>query len=67
MIDCVDGGFLPDGVFDQLPMPSQIGAIRVGCGDVKKGPTRNTLTAVLAAVSADGFRPSPISSGRCDH
>ena len=36
MIDCADGGFLPDGVFDQLPMPSQIGAIRVGCGDVEK-------------------------------
>src|SRR5680860_1300436 len=26
MLDCVDVGFLPDGVMDQLPTPSQIGA-----------------------------------------
>ena len=27
---CVDVAFLPDGILDQLPNPSQIGAGRVG-------------------------------------
>jgi len=36
MLDCVDVGFLPDGILDQLPAPSQIGATRVGGVDVNK-------------------------------
>jgi hypothetical protein len=30
MLDCVDVGFLPDGILDQLPTAPQIGATRVG-------------------------------------
>jgi hypothetical protein len=30
MLDCVDIAFLPDHTLDQLPVPSQIGATRVG-------------------------------------
>ena len=30
MLDCVDVGFLPDGVLDQLPLSWQIGGTRVG-------------------------------------
>jgi hypothetical protein len=56
MLDCVDVGFLPDGVLDQLPTPSQIGATRVGGVDVNKARTRAALNAVLAlAVAPDGF------------
>ena len=36
MLDCIDTGFLPDGLLDQLPTPSQIGAVRVGGIDTNK-------------------------------
>lgn len=56
MLDCVDVGFLPDGVLDQLPTPSQIGATRLGGVDFNKARTRATLHAVLAlAIAPDGF------------
>ena len=35
-LDCVDIGFLPDGTLDQLPLPAQLGASRVGGIDVNK-------------------------------
>src|SRR5674476_582967 len=56
MLDCVDVAFLPDGILDQLPNPSQIGASRVGGVDINKPRARAVLSAVLAlAVSPDGF------------
>ncbi len=56
MLDCVDVGFLPDGILDQLPKPSQIGATCVGGVDINKARTRAALDAVLAlAVAPDGF------------
>ena len=56
MLDCVDVGFLPDGILDQLPAPSQIGATRTGGVDVNKPRTRATLAAVLAlAVAPERF------------
>ena len=56
MLDCVDVGFLPDGILDELPAPSQIGATRVGGIDINQPRTRNALAAVLAlAVAPDGF------------
>lgn len=56
MLDCVDIGFLPDGLLDQLPQPSQIGAVRVGGVDTNKPRTRNTLAAAAAlAIAPDGF------------
>ena len=51
MLDCVDVGFLPDGILDQLPTPSQLGATRVGGIDVNKPRIRAVLSAVLAGVS----------------
>ncbi len=38
MLDCVDVAFLPDGILDQLPTPSQIGATRTGGLDNKQAP-----------------------------
>ena len=56
MLDCVDIGFLPDGILDQLPQPSQIGAVRVGGIDTNKPRTRAAMTAVTAlAIAPDGF------------
>lgn len=56
MLDCVDIGYLPDGLLDDLPAPTRIGATRVGGIDVNKLRTRNALHAVLAlAIAPDGF------------
>src|SRR6266540_2114988 len=55
-LDCVDIGFLPGGTLDQLPLPAQLGASRVGGIDVNKPRIRAALAAVLAlAPSPDGF------------
>jgi hypothetical protein len=63
MPDCVDIGFLPDGILDQLPTPSQTGATRVGGLDLNKARTRAALTAVLAlAVSPDGFTVADLAA-----
>ena len=63
MLDCVDVGFLPDGILDQLPSPSQIGATRVGGVDINKPRTRAALAAVLAlAVSPDGFTVAELAA-----
>lgn len=56
MLDCVDVGFLPDGILDQLPTPSMIGATRVGGVDINRPRIRAALAGVLAlAVAPDGF------------
>src|SRR5680860_1291457 len=56
MLDCVDIGFLPDGMLDDLPTGSQVGATRVGGVDVNKPRIRAALDAALAlAVAPDGF------------
>ena len=63
MLDCVDVAFLPDGILDQLPTPSQIGATRVGGIDVNRPRMRNALTAVLAlAVAPDGFTVTDLAT-----
>jgi hypothetical protein len=55
-LDCVDVAFVADGVLDELPAPSQIGATRVGGIDLNKPRARNAVSAVLAlAASPDGF------------
>lgn len=56
MLDCVDIGFLPDGILDQLPVASQVGATRVGGIDINKPRIRQALAAVLAlSVAPNGF------------
>jgi hypothetical protein len=54
MLDCVDIGFLPDGVLDQLPLPCQVGATKVGGVDLNKPRLRTALPAVLALSAAPG-------------
>lgn len=73
-LDCVDVAFIPDGLLDELPAPSQLGATRVGGIDLNKPRMRHALAAVLAlAVSPNGFTVSEFTgkvrsvTGRADH
>jgi len=55
-LDCVDTGFIGDGVLDELPTGSRLGAARVGGVDLNKPRMRNALKAVLALAAApNGF------------
>ncbi len=52
----VDTGFIPGGLLDELPLPSQIGAVRTGGIDVNKPRSRAVLSAALAlAIAPGGF------------
>jgi len=63
MLDCVDVAFLPDGILDELPRPSQIGAASIGGVDVNKARIRATLAAVLAlAVAPEGFTVAQLAA-----
>ena len=53
-LDCVDVGFLPEDTLDQLPLPSQISATRLGGINLNKLRIRSTLAAVLALAPAPG-------------
>ena len=56
MLDCVDTGFIPGGMLDELPLPSQIGATRTGGIDLNKPRSRAVLAAALAlAIAPGGF------------
>ena len=56
MLDCVDTGFIADGTLDALPVPSRLGASRVGGIDLNKPRIRTALAAVLALAPApSGF------------
>lgn len=56
MLDCVELGFLPDGILDQLPTPSAFGATRVGGLDMNRPRARAALATALAlAVAPAGF------------
>ncbi len=51
-LDCADISFLADGTLDQLPLPSQLGATRVGGIDLNKPRIRAALAAALALAAA---------------
>jgi hypothetical protein len=53
-LDCVDVGFLPQDTLDELPLPSHLGATRIGGVDLNKPPLRSALTAVPALAAASG-------------
>jgi hypothetical protein len=56
MLDCVDTGFIPGGLLDELPAASQLGGTRVGSIDVNKPRSRAVLSAALAlAIAPGGF------------
>ena len=51
-LDCVDTGFIADGILDELPAGSTLGATRVGGVDLNKKRMRDALSAVLALAPA---------------
>jgi hypothetical protein len=51
-LDCVHTGFLPDGVLDELPLPSRAGPRRIAGIDLNKPRIRAALSAVLALAPA---------------
>ncbi len=56
MLDCVDVGFLPDDILDQLPAPSQVAGTRIGGLDLNRPRVRAALAAALAlAIAPAGF------------
>ena len=74
VLDCVNVGFLPDGILDQLPAPSAIGASRVGGIDLDNPRVRNALAGVMALAAApNGFTISEfcdkvrVMTGQGDH
>ena len=72
-LDCVDTGFLGDGILDQLPAGSTLGATRIGGVDLNKQRMRDALSAVLALAPAPhGFTVGEFAAkvhaitGTCD-
>ena len=62
-LDCVDTGFLADGVLDRLPTGSRLGATHVGGVDLNKQRMRDALSAVLALAPAPhGFTVSDFAA-----
>jgi DNA-binding transcriptional ArsR family regulator len=62
-LDCVDVGFIPDGLLDELPLASQIGATKVGGVDLNKPRMRNVLGALLALAAApEGFTVADLAA-----
>ncbi len=51
-LDCVDTGFIGDGILDQLPAGSTLGATRIGGVDLNTKRMRDALSAVLALAAA---------------
>jgi hypothetical protein len=51
-VDCVDISFIDGQALDELPLPSQIGATRVGGIDLNKPRIRAALSAALALAPA---------------
>jgi hypothetical protein len=54
MLDCVDTGFIPDGILDELPQASRVGAARTGGIDLNKPRMRAVLSAAIALAPAPG-------------
>jgi hypothetical protein len=55
-LDCADISFIADGILDELPLSSQLGATRVGGIDLNKPRIRAALAAALALTAApSGF------------
>ncbi|MGH3271601.1 MAG: hypothetical protein ACRDN1_21435 [Trebonia sp.] len=54
MLDCLDTGFIPDGVLDDLPLPAAVGTTRTGGIDLNKPRMRAMLGAAAALAPAPG-------------
>lgn len=60
---CIDTAFVPSDFLDTLPLPSQVGATRVGGIDTNKARTRAVLSAVSAlSACPQGFLASDLAT-----
>ena len=73
-LDCVDTAFLDDGILDELPTGTRLGATRVGGVDLNKPRIHDVLRAALAlAPTPNGFTVAELAAkvhaltGRCDY
>lgn len=73
-LDCVDTSYLPDGILEDLPAPSMLGASRIDGIDINKPRIRAALSAATALAPApDGFTASDFAlkvrdrTGQTDH
>ncbi|HXP19448.1 MAG TPA: hypothetical protein VN840_07365 [Streptosporangiaceae bacterium] len=65
-LDCADISFIADGTLDELPLPSRIGATRVGGIDLSKPRIRAALAAALALAAAPhGFTAAEFTARVC--
>jgi hypothetical protein len=65
-LDCADISFLPEGLLDELPLPSRIGAVRTGGIDLNKPRARAALAAALALAAAPhGFTAAEFAARVC--
>jgi hypothetical protein len=65
-LDCADISFIPDGILDELPLPSRSGATRTGGIDLNKPRIRTALAAVLALAPAPhGFTVAEFTARVC--
>src|SRR5262249_33902188 len=63
-LDCADVGFLPDGILDQLPLPSAAGVARTAGVDLNKPRIRAALAAAAALAPAPrGFTAAEFAAG----
>jgi len=63
VLDCVDTGFIPGGLLDQLPAASQLGDTRTGGLDLTKTRMRAVLAAALAlAIAPGGFTVADLAA-----
>ena len=63
MLDCVDTGFIPGGLLDELPLPARVGATRTGGLDLNKPRMRAVLAAALAlAIAPGGFTVADLAA-----
>ena len=65
-LDCAGVSFLPDGLLDELPVPSQIGAVRTGGIDLNTPRIRAALAAAVALAPAPpGFTAAEFAARVC--
>jgi hypothetical protein len=62
ILDCVDTGFVPDGLLDDLPRSAQLGATRVAGVDLDSPRIRATLAAVLTLSPAGSFAVADLAA-----
>ena len=62
-LDCVNTGFIPDGILDELPLPTTLGTTRIGGIDLNKARARFAVAAAVALSPAPaGFTVADLAA-----